>query len=144
MLLKEVKDREIDRKLSHKHIPKTDKQMKIFLLLIKATEFITELVIDKMIESDLNKDHAMKIMINQFMEDLKKAIIKTMTTSGEELLIVIENHSRGIDTELLTTTEDNLDKEDDDSKSNYGAEQVIDRKKEFDHNRDHVMKIMIG
>ncbi len=49
-LLKEVKGREIDRKLSHKHILKTDKQMKIFLVLIMATEFMTELVIDKRIE----------------------------------------------------------------------------------------------
>jgi hypothetical protein len=49
-LLKEVKGRKIDRKLSHKHILKTDKQMKIYLVLILATEFMTELVIDKGIE----------------------------------------------------------------------------------------------
>jgi hypothetical protein len=42
----------------------------------------------------------MKIMIKQVMEHLKNSMMKIMTSSGEELLLVIENHSRGIDTEL--------------------------------------------
>jgi hypothetical protein len=66
--------------------------------VIMATDYMTEQVIDKKKEFDHNRDHAMKIMIKRVMGDRKKFMKKIMTSSGEELLLlVIRNLRQGID-----------------------------------------------